>query len=168
MVFFFCSFLITSLLENEEPLNLDWAEFPDENHYELNRYLYFEFVPVGLISRLLVRILNLFPPGKDTEASYVWKNGIFMKDEKLNFIVRFYYSRNELEIIYRGYEKDTSERDFCNMISAANRLIEEWTHLEPQSETRCIGCIENRISSNNRVGLKTLEDLSRRSESIFM
>eukprot|EP01126_Amoeba_proteus_P010656 TRINITY_DN14179_c0_g1_i2.p1 TRINITY_DN14179_c0_g1~~TRINITY_DN14179_c0_g1_i2.p1 ORF type:complete len:147 (-),score=22.72 TRINITY_DN14179_c0_g1_i2:163-603(-) len=129
-----------SLLDSKEPesLSILFPKFPKTSEIQLDRFLEFPFIPNGLVSRLIVRTLTLYPLQADSMPIF-WARGILVQYSTCYILVR--QDLTQISLIVRTSDKKVVESVFCSLTEAANNLLAKWPNLCVFRSSSCSSCV---------------------------
>lgn len=134
--------LIASLLPETQPI-FDWPE--ETNLIHLERIYHFYFLPFGLFSRLLVRILG------GTQAHAMWGDGALVSQDENKALLLYDRKTNKIRIQVRGLNPVNLQKfileNLENMISSW--ITAQSGRNEKQYEVKipCPHCLRLKVSS---------------------
>lgn len=128
--------LIPCMLPEEEP-DLEgknfWRRY-DPTRKELHRIYHLEFIPHGLFSRLMIRMIRY------TDKVHIfWKNGVVMSKGNESILLRIHPLKRNLVIIVRSQEPVATGRV---IVETVTNLIQNWFHIEVTESVPCSDCIK--------------------------
>lgn len=152
--------IIPCLLNEHRPIEIRdlFPNVPEETEVEFERSLVFDFVPIGLFSRLLVRLLTLYPI-EGQFPYFVWSEGFYFSTSQVKFTVRHFVISNKITIMVRAQEARIGQIYFCGIMAATQNLLDEWTHLTITASTRCDSCVRRLEAKPQMFSVSTLEAL---------
>eukprot|EP01127_Copromyxa_protea_P009760 TRINITY_DN231_c0_g1_i2.p1 TRINITY_DN231_c0_g1~~TRINITY_DN231_c0_g1_i2.p1 ORF type:complete len:2533 (-),score=509.78 TRINITY_DN231_c0_g1_i2:1516-9114(-) len=149
--------LVPCMLPAVRPSNMTlWEPFPLPHEYQLERIIQFGFVPNGLMSRLIVRTLTLYPLTEDM-SPYFWADGLQLDCPYYNLSIT--KEQNEIILKVRGLERTWVERLFCSVVEAINNLLAKWKQLKVEMMSPCSECAKNKRTTPTVFQLQEIEQL---------
>ena len=136
--------LIASLLPEERPATLSetWDTLPPEPNSLIRIYV-FKFLPVGFMSRLIVRTLHFI------EVEALWRHGILMKKdtEQALMVVESKFQRIRIQV--RG---ETPVRLLYFLTDNIENLAEGWLTKQnrvQQVQIPCPNCLKDKVNNQS-------------------
>jgi small GTP-binding protein len=130
--------LVPSLLPLRRPGAAIEELFPSRSDEAmLGRKYRFDFIPTGLFSRLMVRLLHI------TEPKVFWRNGFVFYRGKEKLFIEQLPTKRTIFVTARG--SDTS--NFRLVLDALDSLTTDFFHLSPSVSIPCCHCLEQRTST---------------------
>ena len=101
------------------------------------RIFQFDFLPLGFMSRLIVRLLHLM------STSYYWQNGVILTslDSMSRALVEFLPGKQQILIAVRGSDK---ARVLVVLCAELESLVEGWffsSNVKPKVYAPCVHCL---------------------------
>ncbi|EFA78013.1 leucine-rich repeat-containing protein [Heterostelium album PN500] len=135
--------LIPALLSNECPS--EFGKLWGSNRggvmaaIQYGRQYQFDFIPTGLFSRLMVRILNF----ASSEAICYWRNGIILQREGEQVLVELAENLRILRFTIRGAGKQSVALLSRDVIETIQSLLQDSFKLQAKAITvPCVHCVE--------------------------
>jgi len=140
--------LVPSLLEEKIPisgLNV-LAEFTHpESVY--GRYYYFEFLPSGFFSRLIIHLLAYQRFDVDFEVSHFWRYGVIGKRKEQIILITHHVQKDLIRILVFSRESTNSVNNahklFNGVTATMNSLMADWYKLNGRIMIPCSHCIDS-------------------------
>eukprot|EP00007_Cunea_sp_BSH-02190019_P005553 CAMPEP_0174232408 /NCGR_PEP_ID=MMETSP0417-20130205/2700_1 /TAXON_ID=242541 /ORGANISM="Mayorella sp, Strain BSH-02190019" /LENGTH=2427 /DNA_ID=CAMNT_0015310457 /DNA_START=88 /DNA_END=7371 /DNA_ORIENTATION=+ len=131
------SSFVPCLLPPGRPHQRVQAEFPQEapnGETTLGRNYVFDFVPTGLFSRLLVKLLHVAP-----RPAVLWRNGIIFRRGSEQIFIELQDARKTILIRLRGNETD----NLRIVVETLESLTQDFFQIEPEIYVPCVHCMED-------------------------
>jgi serine/threonine protein kinase/WD40 repeat protein len=94
----------------------------------------FDFVPTGLFSRLLVKLLHVAP-----RPAVLWRNGIIFRRGSEQIFIELQGMRKTILIRLRGHETD----NLRIVVETLESLTQDFYQIEPEIYVPCVHCMED-------------------------
>ena len=140
-----CSFIIPSMLPpnlSEGDIMKFWVvPFAMETSRSYGRNYLFSFLPHGLISRLIVRLLH-FP---STVGLSFGKNGAILENNNQTAMIQYSPPHYKLSILIRVHESNPSDSFFRLILDTTDSLLEDSFQMKKayRRTIPCIHCLKN-------------------------
>jgi len=148
---------IPCLLNNspkQEVLDAEWAKalsVPADKELCFARCYKFQFVPLGFMSRLIVRFLNTF----DWSPSYYWQHGIILVKPEHRLRVALDPNTHELVLFVRGPD---AGKHLLPLLESIDTFVEDWLQVQVQVSVPCTRSLDGPLSEPYpRFPLKEIE-----------
>ncbi|KAL6060410.1 Myotubularin-like phosphatase domain [Balamuthia mandrillaris] len=154
--------LVPSLLPEERPDKMVERQFfadklpgiqrkasPGPSH-TFGRFYFFEFVPSGFFSRIMVRLLSFQSSLENLSARLYWRYGLIatirrnkQKTADILLIEHIEKEKKLVVLLRLSSENSMMESSLYNMIiGTVEGLIQDWYELEGRVEVPCSHCVE--------------------------
>lgn len=151
--------LFPSLLPSGKPhLDILWPAH--EHRFQVDRiYTFPRFLPLGLFSRFMVRLLSYFP------AFYYWRQGVVISDDtkRAYALVEEIASENKVVITVRGPVNAVSQFLTCVM-DIWGKLVSDMYDISFMMTTTCYHCTSQRVENPHIFHLSDCEILVAQGE----
>jgi leucine-rich repeat kinase 2 len=159
------SSLFPVLLPHERPdFELLWPPLErylaEETNVQFDRIYQFDFVPPGLVSRLIVRLLH------SSEGKRYWRNGALVEQPNRNHaLVEFFPTLKQLSIKVRG-KVALKPADLLRTITETfETLLTSWYNINRFGKSvPCRHCLLNRLEQPTVFSYEELEDMAAREQ----
>lgn len=148
--------LFPSLLPVARPqLDILWPKH--EHRFQVDRiYTFPKFLPIGLFSRFMVRLLSFFP------AYYYWRHGVIISDEtkRAYSLIEEIQEENKVVITVRG-PVNTVSQFLTSVMDIWTKLVSDMYDISISMTTTCYHCTAAKLKAptelgpNNTFGLHT-------------
>eukprot|EP01117_Protostelium_nocturnum_P009737 TRINITY_DN3481_c0_g2_i2.p1 TRINITY_DN3481_c0_g2~~TRINITY_DN3481_c0_g2_i2.p1 ORF type:complete len:1509 (+),score=531.31 TRINITY_DN3481_c0_g2_i2:2688-7214(+) len=131
--------IVPSLLPESEPKVLKeiWQEKPKLGYKQLSRYYKFDFIPIGLFGRLIVKLLGI------SSSQHYWRSGIVFNYGTSQVLIRVYNAKNAIEMAARVPDYNlTMPRD---VVETVETLIKQYYKVSLQINVPCVHCVDERF-----------------------
>lgn len=133
--------LIPALLPEARPdFQLTWPEVdPDERRKQYTRRYQFAFMPNGLFSRFMIRLL------KFSDAQRYWRNGVLVQNRRIDddqALIELNPKKNEIAISVRGA---SPAEFFRTIIELLDSLLANWFKISATIHAVCPKCIKAKM-----------------------
>eukprot|EP01103_Thecamoeba_quadrilineata_P004097 TRINITY_DN1381_c3_g1_i1.p1 TRINITY_DN1381_c3_g1~~TRINITY_DN1381_c3_g1_i1.p1 ORF type:complete len:1903 (+),score=318.22 TRINITY_DN1381_c3_g1_i1:778-5709(+) len=156
-----CS-LVPCLLPTNRPKELQdyWPRFSSSSQY--GRIYQFDFIPTGLFSRLMIRLLNL-PLG---ESRLFWRTGVLLQFPNESCLIEMFSVNKEISITVRG----STVVKLGLIIKTFDDLLAdcEWKKLNVHIFVPCVHCVEERSYDPFRFPLMMCESAARNGKPFVL
>eukprot|EP00029_Vermamoeba_vermiformis_P006458 TRINITY_DN2538_c0_g2_i1.p1 TRINITY_DN2538_c0_g2~~TRINITY_DN2538_c0_g2_i1.p1 ORF type:complete len:1060 (+),score=232.58 TRINITY_DN2538_c0_g2_i1:295-3474(+) len=102
---------------------------------QLARYYQFEFLPVGLFSKLMVRLLN----SSQFEPQCYWRSGIVFKSPGVRVFLTVDSDSSRLKLFIRGPQQVVK---LIELDEAINTLVNDWLMVKVKVKVPCSHCVQ--------------------------
>lgn len=128
--------LIPWMLPDKQPE--DFSKFWKESSTEpqIARYYEFEFIPVGLFSKLMVRLLN---SSSQWQPLCYWRSGIVFRLPGVRVLLTIDHDKSLLKLVVRGPQQTVA---LISLDEAINTLVEDWLMIKVNVIIPCPHCLE--------------------------
>eukprot|EP01132_Coremiostelium_polycephalum_P008525 gene8525-10480_t len=133
--------LIPALLSNDCPSNFQsiWNPSKKKSPIQYSRQYKFDFIPNGLFSRLMVRILNF----AGSESKLYWRNGILLQRDDEQILVELVDNLKLLRFNVKGKGKQSVAQLSRDVIDTIQSLLDDSFKLKPKEiNIPCTHCIQ--------------------------
>lgn len=155
--------LFPSLLPTAKPqLDILWPEF--EHRFQVDRiYTFPRFLPLGLFSRFMVRLLLYFP------AFYYWRHGVVISDvtKRAYALIEETPSENKVSITVRGPVNAVSQF-LTSVMDIWTKLVSDMYDVNVAMTTTCYHCTASKIVPPHVFDLSVCETLVASGERFSM
>jgi serine/threonine protein kinase/GTPase SAR1 family protein len=133
--------LIPALLPEARPdFQLTWPETdPDEKRVQFTRRYEFAFMPNGLFSRFMIRLL------KFSDAQRYWRNGVLVRNRRIEddqALIELNPKINQISISVRGH---SPAEFFRTIIELLDSLLVNWFKISATIHAVCPKCIKAKM-----------------------
>lgn len=134
--------LIPSLLPEDRPeFNLIWPDKdPDPSRTQFSRIYSFPFMPNGLFSRFIIRLL------KFSDSLRYWRHGALIKSKKEDSSLSLIELNIETNKIYIHVRGESPAEFFRTIIELLDSLLHHWFKVTAKISAICPVCIRNGIN----------------------
>jgi len=134
--------LIPALLPEARPdFQLTWPDSdPDERRKQFTRVYQFAFMPNGLFSRFMIRLL------KFSDAQRYWRNGVLVQNRRVEddqALIELNPKKNEISISVRGV---APAEFFRTIIELVDSLLANWFKISATIHAVCPKCIKSKMA----------------------
>jgi serine/threonine protein kinase/GTPase SAR1 family protein len=134
--------LIPALLPEARPdFQLTWPETdPDDRRKQFTRRYQFAFMPNGLFSRFMIRLL------KFSDAQRYWRNGVLVQNRRVEddqALIELNPKKNEIVISVRGI---APAEFFRTIIELLDSLLTNWFKIQATIHAVCPKCIKAKMA----------------------
>jgi serine/threonine protein kinase/GTPase SAR1 family protein len=134
--------LIPALLPEARPdFQLTWPELDhDTRRTQFTRRYQFAFMPNGLFSRFMIRLL------KFSDAQRYWRNGVLVQNRRVDddqALIEFNPKKNEISLSVRGV---APAEFFRTIIELLDSLLANWFKISATVHAVCPKCIKAKMA----------------------
>lgn len=126
--------LIPNLLPTEKPDTFEkfWPKKHTNKGPEIGRRYKLKFLPLGLFTRLMVRLLHC-----DWDPELYWRKGIILSHETHTTILMEQIG-HDLYVCLRG---PNAQKDLSSIVESIDTLLEDWLRVEVEKLVPCSHCL---------------------------
>eukprot|EP01127_Copromyxa_protea_P014151 TRINITY_DN389_c1_g1_i1.p1 TRINITY_DN389_c1_g1~~TRINITY_DN389_c1_g1_i1.p1 ORF type:complete len:2271 (-),score=715.31 TRINITY_DN389_c1_g1_i1:92-6904(-) len=152
--------LVPSLLPDElHGLQSIWPAY-NPNCIQLSRSYVFDFVPTGLFSRFVIRLMS------QRFQSKCWRSGVFLECDGANVLVVLDSGANTISVTARGSDTENPVIPFCNIVELLNSSLLHQFQVKPKIHVPCPLCLDAHLPRPFLFKWTELEDLFAKRETV--